>query len=92
MLIKEEFGLTLFGFDVIILSESQRFNSISSDKHNNSSGIVNSISVNSNSVGLDDQLVVIDVNYFPSYKEVGDFPLRLRQFLGKKAYLCNLNS
>ena len=30
-------------------------------------------------------LVVIDVNYFPSYKEVPDFPQRLREFLRKKA-------
>ena len=30
-------------------------------------------------------LVVIDVNFFPSYKEVPDFPQRLREFLRKKA-------
>lgn len=28
-----------------------------------------------------DNLVVIDVNFFPSYKEVPDFPTRLRTFL-----------
>jgi hypothetical protein len=31
------------------------------------------------------ELVVIDVNYFPSYKEVPDFPRRLRKFLRQKA-------
>jgi hypothetical protein len=31
-----------------------------------------------------DSLVVIDVNYFPSYKEVTDFPQRLRLFLNQK--------
>lgn len=31
------------------------------------------------------ELVVIDVNYFPSYKEVPDFPQRLRKFLRQKA-------
>ena len=31
------------------------------------------------------ELVVIDVNYFPSYKEVPDFPHRLRKFLRQKA-------
>ena len=31
------------------------------------------------------ELVVIDVNYFPSYKEVPDFPMRLRKFLRQKA-------
>ena len=30
-------------------------------------------------------LMVIDVNYFPSYKEVEDFPVRLRQFLRRAA-------
>ena len=33
----------------------------------------------------DFELVVIDVNYFPSYKEVPDFPRRLRKFLRQKA-------
>lgn len=31
------------------------------------------------------ELVVIDVNYFPSYKEVPDFPQKLRKFLRQKA-------
>ena len=35
--------------------------------------------------GHDCHLVVIDVNFFPSYKEVPDFPQRLRHFLRKKA-------
>lgn len=30
-------------------------------------------------------LLIIDVNYFPSYKEVGDFPTRLRSFLKKRS-------
>ena len=29
--------------------------------------------------------MVIDINYFPSYKEVIDFPSRLRRFLRSKA-------
>ena len=35
--------------------------------------------------GGDCHLVVIDVNFFTSYKEVPDFPQRLRKFLRKKA-------
>lgn len=31
------------------------------------------------------KLVVIDVNYFPSYKEVKDFPFRLKSFLRSKS-------
>lgn len=41
-------------------------------------------------------LLVVDVNFFPSYKEVGDFPQRLRSFLRKRAGLapwpCNSGS
>lgn len=40
----------------------------------------------SHNIGIDiDELVVIDVNYFPSYKEVPDFPKRLRRFFRRKA-------
>ena len=31
------------------------------------------------------ELIVIDVNYFPSYKEVPDFPHRFRKFLRERA-------
>jgi hypothetical protein len=110
MAIKEEFGLSLFGFDVIVPSSS------SSNKHGNetaSSGArIRSDSSNACGCGSTDaaadrdcgcgsrssrleqdtdpdpdfyDLVVIDVNYFPSYKEVPDFPQRLRRFLRKKA-------
>jgi hypothetical protein len=30
-------------------------------------------------------LVVVDVNFFPSFKEVEDFPARLRAFLRERA-------
>ena len=33
------------------------------------------------------RLVVIDVNYFPSYKEVSDFPQRLRKLLHSRMAL-----
>lgn len=51
-LIRDEFGLTLFGFDVLVLATNAR-------------------------------PIVVDVNYFPSYKEVDDFPARLRAYLRK---------
>eukprot|EP01035_Chromulina_nebulosa_P019136 gene19136-24975_t len=82
-LISNEFGLSLFGFDVIIPT------------NNISTNIYQTIYERNHSieqkVGFDNSfdqlgpLVVIDVNYFPSYKEVGDFPDRLRAFLRKKA-------
>ena len=31
------------------------------------------------------ELVIIDVNFFPSYKEVADFPQKFRAFLAAKA-------
>lgn len=51
--IREELGLTLFGFDVIVSDASQ-------------------------------ELVVIDVNYFPSYKELDDFSGALRQHIKRR--------
>jgi inositol-1,3,4-trisphosphate 5/6-kinase/inositol-tetrakisphosphate 1-kinase len=56
--IKEEFGLTLFGFDVIVPC----------NKGDNS-----------------EDMLIIDVNYFPSYKEVSDFPTKLRSYLRRRA-------
>ena len=50
-----EFGLSLFGFDVICPRESPG------------------------------GMLVVDVNYFPSYKEVTDFPRRLRSMLIARA-------
>jgi hypothetical protein len=56
-LIQEEFCLSLFGFDVLVLPQSFGGN----------------------------RVVVVDVNYFPSYKEIGDFPQKLRAFLRRTA-------
>jgi len=56
--IREEFGLSLFGFDAILPN----------DRCPSPSAVAVKI-------------VVIDVNYFPSYKEVSDFPFRLKNFL-----------
>jgi len=53
--IREEFGLTLFGFDVVIPSEPAAPEA--------------------------GQLLVVDVNFFPSYKEVEDFPQRFLAYL-----------
>ena len=53
--ISEHFGLSLFGFDVIL------------------------------PVGDDNKILIIDVNFFPSYKEVSDFPSKLRRHFRRKA-------
>ena len=52
--IREEFGVSLFGFDVVVGSG-------------------------------DGEVRVVDVNYFPSYKEMlGEVPGLLREFLEEK--------
>lgn len=48
--LKQAFGLELFGFDILLSSESKEW-------------------------------LVVDVNYFPSYKEVPSFPNQLAQYL-----------
>ena len=53
--ISARFGLSLFGFDVILPVDDE------------------------------DKIFVIDVNFFPSYKEVSDFPSKLRNYFRKKA-------
>ena len=107
--IQQEFGLSLFGFDVIVPTTNVAQNASQggrSARHSNgasqcvaaerarspSSGSCGSIDEELGfSLTLDQagseayDLVVIDVNYFPSYKEVPDFPQRLRKFLRKKA-------
>lgn len=61
--IGKHFGLTLFGFDVILACPHDDTDTVS-DQHNDASSIL-----------------VIDINFFPSYKEVPDFPARLRSYL-----------
>ena len=38
-------------------------------------------------IDVQSRIVIIDVNFFPSYKEVKDFPTKLNNFLRKKAKL-----
>jgi inositol-1,3,4-trisphosphate 5/6-kinase/inositol-tetrakisphosphate 1-kinase len=65
MAIREAFGLTLFGFDVITPTNEQGGES---------------------EIETESPVMVIDVNYFPSYKEVPDFPQRLKKYLWRLAY------
>lgn len=95
----EGFGLSLFGFDAIIVSsdikESSAMNgssdSLALDDSNSSSfeSKWHSNDIVTQSKAVDEsKLVVIDVNYFPSFKEVEDFPERLRAFFRRKAGLA----
>jgi hypothetical protein len=69
--IADGFGLSLFGFDVIIPYDSSSF----LDHHEEDPILM---------IGRP-PLMVIDVNYFPSFKEVSDFPERLREFIRRRA-------
>jgi len=51
--LKQAFGLELFGFDILVTAEGE--------------------------------LLVVDVNYFPSYKEVANFPSLLANYLTQRA-------
>jgi len=73
--IRQEFGLTLFGFDAIVPSTSSLASAHTS------------LSASSSSCAASIDLVVVDVNFFPSYKEVSNFPTRLRSFLRKAGHL-----
>ena len=64
--------LSLFGFDVIVPDSEL--------------GV--GVSLPAAAVAQDStNIVIIDVNFFPSYKEVKDFPSRLNAFLRRKAGL-----
>jgi hypothetical protein len=110
--LKNKFGLTLFGFDVIIpISRSQQLNQDDRGSESNETKQSNSkfaryqySQETSSSTAKDfiegsecamneetkpitmleeKKIMIIDINYFPSYKEVKDFPLRLRRYLRK---------
>ncbi len=76
-IIKNEFGLSLFGFDVII-SDDNKTEQVHAVR---TYLLTYSLTYSLTQVcGLQ----IIDVNYFPSFKEVRDFPERLRKFLFTK--------
>eukprot|EP01041_Mallomonas_annulata_P008895 gene8895-18412_t len=80
--IQRAVGLSLFGFDVIVPTSSVIVDGDSSvvvENYDSSADI--------HSIQQQPELVVIDVNFFPSYKEVSDFPSRFKSFLRTKAGL-----
>ncbi len=75
-MISDGFGLSLFGFDVI-LPNQRGVRSPGSSSSSYEEGLCN------NFTNGPVDLVVVDVNFFPSYKEVPDFPEKLCQYLVK---------
>ena len=71
--LKQAFGLDLFGFDILITSsESSQFQEAGDDGDEIDQSPKR-------------QMLVVDVNYFPSYKEVSNFPSLLAQYLTQRA-------
>jgi len=68
--LRDAFGLELFGFDVLV-------------KHNSIKSRNNNDTTPDSSDGK--EILVVDVNYFPGYKEVPNFPSLLAQYLTQKA-------
>ncbi|EWM20582.1 hypothetical protein Naga_101460g1, partial [Nannochloropsis gaditana] len=69
-LLQGAFQLQLFGFDVIVPTYGE------GEREGDEGG---------REGGWEAELVVVDVNFFPSFKEVEDFPARLRAFLRERA-------
>jgi hypothetical protein len=67
--LRDAFGLELFGYDVIVKHDQGNFN----------------IDQDGSSVDVKTEILVVDVNYFPGYKEVPNFPSLLAQYLTQKA-------
>jgi len=78
--LREAFGLELFGFDVLV-------------KHDNvysGPGTGGGGSADRDDEGK--EILVVDVNYFPGYKEVPNFPSLLAQYLTQKAVESRLRN
>ena len=70
--LRAAFGLELFGFDIIVAHGKKDFR----EQKNIMDGDGN---------GDEKEILVVDVNYFPGYKEVPNFPSLLAQYLTQKA-------
>lgn len=76
--LRDAFGLELFGFDVLVKHNSSKCN-----KDNGSPAKECKSDIRDDGSGK--EILVVDVNYFPGYKEVPNFPSLLAQYLTKKA-------
>ena len=67
--LRSEFGLTLFGFDCIIPTMNEK-------TADSCAACMRKYTTT---------IEIIDINFFPSYKEVEDFPRRLKDYLRHRA-------
>jgi inositol-1,3,4-trisphosphate 5/6-kinase/inositol-tetrakisphosphate 1-kinase len=78
--LRTAFGLDLFGFDVLVAASSSP-----SSPSTSSSAQSHLPSFSLHSTVARYEWLVVDVNYFPSYKEVSDFPSLLASYLTERA-------
>ena len=84
MVLKDAFGLSLFGFDVIVSTQGTPTPArLTGSCHEQTSTKVGEDGARNDIKPF----LVVDVNFFPSYKEVSDFPRILRAFLRRAASL-----
>jgi inositol-1,3,4-trisphosphate 5/6-kinase / inositol-tetrakisphosphate 1-kinase len=83
--LRQAFHLELFGFDILITTNPQHDNNNNGNINNN-----NTRSGNTNITNTNKMMLVVDVNYFPSYKEVSNFPTLLAQYLAQRAILTSI--
>jgi inositol-1,3,4-trisphosphate 5/6-kinase/inositol-tetrakisphosphate 1-kinase len=72
--LKEAFGLELFGFDILVACDDED----ETRNHDNQG-------TSRDSIDAHKRMLVVDVNYFPSYKEVPNFPWLLAKYLTDRA-------
>jgi hypothetical protein len=92
--LSEAFGLTLFGFDCIIPVIPTATPVAPENAPPNRDDTGNTIHHDSDSDSdrssggyYPSHIEIIDVNFFPSYKEVEDFPVKLKAYLRRRAGL-----
>mmetsp|Transcript_20687 Transcript_20687/g.31386 ORF Transcript_20687/g.31386 Transcript_20687/m.31386 type:complete len:174 (-) Transcript_20687:113-634(-) len=79
--LREAFGLELFGFDVLVKYNNQNDGAMSTGNRGSN-----------RDDRKDKEILVVDVNYFPGYKEVPNFPSLLAQYLTQKAVESRLRN
>ena len=80
--LKQAFHLDLFGFDILITDVPQRVPTLNTANSANRAEVIPTNHRNRNKM-----MLVVDVNYFPSYKELTNFPSLLAQYLAQRAML-----
>ena len=77
--LKQAFHLELFGFDILVTNVAKSTPT--------STCVSNTVAGAANRHTANKMMLVVDVNYFPSYKELTNFPNLLAQYLAQRAII-----